>query len=69
MTWHLFHKWEAVGVQQRTAPAFDHMTRLVIEGSVIRNTDILWRCTECKTVKSTSVNGYWTLEQLKGRRE
>lgn len=51
--WHQ-HKWEVVAVTNGT---------FVLLGGI--GTNILQRC-ECGKVQTETINGYWTLEQVRG---
>jgi hypothetical protein len=66
---HIFHNWKPVAANYRFQPMFKGsvgaVTGELLEGVGSSKTDVLWRC-ECGKIKSTTLDGKWTLEQING---
>ena len=66
---HIFHDWKPIAANYRLQPMFKGadgvVTGEIVQGVGISKTDVLWKC-NCGKVKSTTVHGKWTLEQING---
>lgn len=63
-----FHKYVPVSARHRSQPVFDSLTHLTgkfVDGVVIPQTDVLYRC-QCGKVKAESLDGYWRIEDITG---
>jgi len=66
----MFHSWRVIAVYNRDEPMVDKLDGDLIEDGDCKpvtrpRTDILYRC-PCGKVKTKTVQGKWTLEQVKG---
>ena len=66
---HLFHDWEIVSVEHRR---FDKLDRDTLRDSLYKvrlwvetkETLVLYKCKTCGKVKTITLDGHWTKEQL-----
>lgn len=61
------HNWIAVGVYQRDQPTLDVMDHVMDDRPIRPMTDVLYRCDICRRIKTVSVQGKWTIEQVRGQ--
>lgn len=62
---HIRHKWEAVAVQPMLEWSTCHGVRVTAPGDETPITKVLSRCW-CGKVKSQTLEGRWTLFQIRG---
>ena len=66
MSFHFWHKWEAIAVQYRFQPFKDPLENVIHKDVGTFYTDIMYKCKECPKLKIVAVKGTWTLEHVKG---
>jgi hypothetical protein len=60
---HLLHKWKSIAVNKGYEEHFDTFTHFKV-GSDSPYTEILQRCEKCEALRTKTLEGHWTLEQI-----
>lgn len=62
------HRWVALGAQLMMEDIFNNRTMQKFDVAPKPVTEVLQRCADrsCASLRTTSLDGHWTLEQIRG---